>query len=66
MATWKRCLAEVPPDGKVVNTKIEDERGTRNEALLVRHGGLWYFPDNSMYVYYIPTHWHEIEFTPDI
>lgn len=45
------------PDGLVVMTKIDDENGPRNEALLVKSGNLWFFPDRSVYVYYTPTHW---------
>jgi len=51
---------ELPPDGETVMTKIDDENGCRNEQKLKRRGNLWYFPDESMYVYYRPTHWkHE-------
>ena len=45
------------PAGDVVWTKIHDESGERNVALLRRSGNLWFFPDGSMYVYYTPTHW---------
>jgi hypothetical protein len=38
-------------------TKIDDERGVRNEQTLKRQGRLWFYPDDSMYVYYTPTHW---------
>jgi hypothetical protein len=48
---------QLPPEGEVVFTHIDDENGLRNEALLRRRGGLMYFPDDSMYVYYAPTHW---------
>lgn len=58
---WTRCLDSEPPENKVVNTKIHDASGCRNEALLYRQGRLWYFPDHSMYVYFMPTHWRECE-----
>ena len=45
------------PEGEVVETKIEDYDGTRNQQRMVRKGRLWYFEDMSMYVYYKPTHW---------
>lgn len=45
------------PEGVEVLTKIDDEAGARNEQPLTRKGGLWFFPDMSMYVYYPPTHW---------
>ena len=47
----------LPLDGIVVDTKIDDANGLRNEQQLRRSGNLWYFPDGSMYVYYWPTHW---------
>lgn len=54
-AEW---MAIVPaPENQIVMTKIDDGNGCRNEAPLIRHGNLWYFPDESMYVYYRPTHW---------
>ena len=46
------------PAGEVVWTKIDDDKGERNIAQLRRSGNLWFFPDGSMYVYYVPTHWH--------
>lgn len=46
-----------PPEGVTVKTKIDDENGCRNEQPLKRHGNLFFFPDDSMYVYYTPTHW---------
>jgi hypothetical protein len=48
------CL---PPDGQIVQTKIDDDRGERNVQDLKRIGALWFMPDGSMYVYYTPTHW---------
>lgn len=38
-------------------TKIDNENGCRNEQPLKRRGNLWFLPDDSMYVYYTPTHW---------
>jgi hypothetical protein len=53
------------PEGVVVETKIHDDCGCRNEGKLKRRGRLWWFPDGSMYVYYVPTHWrHEAEKEP--
>lgn len=56
-AEWVRCADRLPADGKVVETKIDDSRGVRNEQSLKRNGRLWFLPDGSMYVYYTPTHW---------
>lgn len=57
--TWIKTAHRIPPDGKVVMTKIEDHNGVRNEQELKRIKNLWWFPDGSMYVYYNPTHWLE-------
>ncbi len=54
---WLSVADQLPPEGKRVLTKIEDEHGERNVGVLVRRGRLWFLPDGSMYVYYTPTHW---------
>lgn len=54
---WHECRTEAAPHDAVVETKIDDENGVRNVTTLRRRGRLWFFPDNSMYVYYSPTHW---------
>lgn len=54
---WNRTSDRLPPEGVVVHTKIDDERGCRNEQRLKLIGNMWFFPDGSMYVYYTPTHW---------
>jgi hypothetical protein len=58
-AGWTACANELPPIGVVVETKIDDADGCRNEQQLKRggNGRLWFYPDGSMYVYYTPTHW---------
>ena len=56
---WNKTSENLPPEGLVVETKIDDENGSRNEASLYRRGGLWFLPDGSMYVYYTPTHWRK-------
>jgi hypothetical protein len=59
VSDWKPI--ETAPQGKEVMTKIHDKLGCRNEQPLVLKKTLWWFPDGSMYVYYAPTHWKEIE-----
>jgi hypothetical protein len=54
---WTPVTTKLPPAGEIVMTKIDDERGVRNEAPLKRDGNLWFLADGSMYVYYSPTHW---------
>lgn len=57
MDEWRSTVTGQPSDGLIVETKIDDDKGCRNEARLKRRGRLWFFPDDSMYVYYTPTHW---------
>ena len=57
MADWIRVAEKLPPENKVVETRIDDGKFIRNEQELKRKGNLWFLPDGSMYVYYTPTHW---------
>jgi len=57
MAEWISTKDTLPDEGVEVETKLDDFRGIRNEHPLKRNGRLWFFPDDSMYVYYTPTHW---------
>lgn len=45
------------PENIILDTKIEDMHGLRNEQQLVREGNLWWTTNRKMYVYYSPTHW---------
>lgn len=58
---WTSLKNALPDNGLVVWTKIDDEKGVRNEQALKRERNLWYTPDGRMYVYYTPTHWALIE-----
>lgn len=58
--TWIDVKHQLPENGVVVKTKIDDQKGVRNEQNLKRSGNLWFFPDGSMYVYYTPTHWKQL------
>jgi len=40
---WIATSQQLPKDGEVVHTKIDDEKGCRNEQLLKRQGNLWFF-----------------------
>lgn len=53
---WKRPHDELPPDGVEVQTM--DTMG--HVQNLVRKGNLWWFPDFSMSVYYVPTFWQAL------
>lgn len=54
---WKETKNELPPINELVDTKIDDEKGIRNEGTLRFHDNLWWMSDDKMYVYYTPTHW---------
>jgi len=54
---WISISEQMPPENQIVDTKIDDKNGIRNETQLVFYKNLWWFPDKSMYVYYSPTHW---------
>jgi len=54
---WTMTEEKLPPAGVVVDTIAP--RGTAQQ--LKRSGRLWFFPDDSMYVYYTPTMWRQIE-----
>jgi hypothetical protein len=45
------------PENEVVETKIDDGSGVRNQQRLLRNRRMWFMEDMSMYVYYTPTHW---------
>lgn len=59
MSEWTKTSEAIPAPGIPVETKIDDDKGVRNEQDLmqVASNHLWWFPDGSMYVYYTPTHW---------
>lgn len=58
MSYWIRVDEQPPPVDLVVETKIQDQDGCRNEqSLKLADNGLWFVPSGDMYVYYKPTHW---------
>lgn len=50
---WILVAQTLPPEGLVVRTISPGGI----EADLKRLGNLWFFPDDSMYVYYTPRFW---------
>lgn len=54
---WNKTIDKLPIEGLCVNTKIEDEKGIRNECKIIFEKIMWWLIDRSMYVYYTPTHW---------
>jgi hypothetical protein len=60
MDHWISTHNMKPKDSRIVETKIDDEKGLRNEAELRYEKGRWFVPSMQVYVYYEPTHWREI------
>ena len=58
MSEWISVKDRMPPEGILVQNKIDDKDGEGNIAMLERKGRLWVLP-SGMYVYYTPTHWRE-------
>ncbi len=58
--TWIAVSHQLPPEGVVVETKVDDAEGCRNVDRLKLYRNLWFAPDGSMYVYYRPTHWRTV------
>lgn len=58
-APWIALRHSLPAEGIIVDTKIDDENGSRNEQRLYRVGRLWFTEGGKMYVYYEPTHWRD-------
>ena len=55
LRVWTRTEDQLPPEGEVVvvlNGHVE--------VLLALDGGLWWFPDRSMYVYFWPKLWRPL------
>lgn len=57
MNNWVSLNDMLPKEGVTVETKVSDTNGERNIQKLIRKSNLWFLPDMTMYVYYIPTHW---------
>ena len=57
---WIAIADQPAPERVLLWTKIDDDKGPRNEAMLQRFGRLWFTADASMYVYYAPTHWRPL------
>ena len=57
MNNWIPTTSTLPPEGKIIETKIDSNGEVRNIQKLIRKGNLWWQTDMVMYVYYTPTHW---------
>jgi hypothetical protein len=55
------CATELPPEGEVVMTKIDNEFGVGAERPLQHFGGQWWWtPNGEWHVLYRPTHWKRL------
>ncbi len=54
---WNKITILPPPFNRVVEIKIDDGNGLRNQQHLKFDGKLWWLKDGSAYVYFKPTHW---------
>jgi len=52
LCKWNRTSDRYPPEGQMVVVLNGDQ-----EQELVFERGLWWFPDRSMYVYFVPSLW---------
>lgn len=50
---WTDVQEKLPPDGQIVEVKTP---GGDVRDLVLRNN-LWWLPDETMYVYFVPTHW---------
>jgi hypothetical protein len=50
---WTPTERQLPPEGVVVNAM---DSGGHVQPLVLEQG-LWFFPDRSMYVYFVPKMW---------
>jgi hypothetical protein len=58
---WNDINYRIPVDGRIVMTKIDDEKGVRNvQKLMFKNNKFWSAPDYTSYVYYTPTHWYNL------
>lgn len=53
---WTRVDRSLPVEGVPVLTLSPGGQ----QQVLKRVGRLWFFPDGSMYVYYVPAYWRPI------
>lgn len=56
MFGWIFCEDELPEEGVLVETRSPNGL----VQSLKRDGNLWFVPDGSMYVYYIPITWRKL------
>lgn len=54
---WIKVKDKLPENGILVETKVDDRDDLRNVLNLMRLNHLWFIPDGSVFVYYVPTHW---------
>ena len=53
---WTETRDSTPPEGELVETM----NSSGQVINMIRQGGLWFFEDKSMYVYYVPQRWKSL------
>lgn len=57
---WTRCEHILPPNGVVVQTKLDEDDGVYIERLAKRHETFWFMTSGAVYMFYTPTHWRPL------
>lgn len=57
---WTSTRKELPPEGELVETRIADQYGVRNQKPLIRTGKIWSTAD-GVQMFYTPTQWRPID-----
>lgn len=52
-----RTIRDTPPEGILLDVKIDDAEGERNFEQLIWKHNLWWDKNMATYVYWTPTHW---------
>jgi hypothetical protein len=60
MKPWIPTKRSLPPDGKVVETKVQSILAGHHFLRLKREGKSWLHPEGINRVNHKPTHWREI------
>lgn len=70
MSAWKAItLDNLPPENVVIETKVQDATGDRNQCLMrwerTERGRMWFFANALQtgvdYPYWNPTHWRHAQ-----
>ena len=63
---WINVRDRLPEESMPVMTKIQKDEVGHSLQILKRIGSLWFLADESMYVYYTPTHWKRASWAEEL